>query len=86
MRQTLHRAGQLRAAGKRVYTLGQAGDLVCRELADGRGHDVVAVTFDPHPIAVLRPDHAPVTLTEIEFVPARSADDSSASGTPGTAR
>lgn len=36
-----------------------------RELADGRGHDVVAVTFDPHPIAVLRPDHAPQTLTDI---------------------
>jgi riboflavin kinase/FMN adenylyltransferase len=28
--------------------------------------DVVAVTFDPHPIAVLRPEHAPPTLTTIE--------------------
>lgn len=27
---------------------------------------VVAVTFDPHPIAVLRPEHAPPTLTTIE--------------------
>ena len=27
--------------------------------------DVVAVTFDPHPIAVLRPEHAPPTLTTI---------------------
>ncbi len=27
---------------------------------------VVAVTFDPHPIAVLRPEHAPPTLTSIE--------------------
>ena len=27
---------------------------------------VVAVTFDPHPIAVLRPEHAPATLTTIE--------------------
>jgi riboflavin kinase/FMN adenylyltransferase len=27
---------------------------------------VVAVTFDPHPMAVLRPEHAPVTLTTIE--------------------
>ncbi len=27
--------------------------------------DVVAVTFDPHPIAVLRPEHAPPTLTDI---------------------
>ncbi|HYG93587.1 MAG TPA: bifunctional riboflavin kinase/FAD synthetase [Nocardioides sp.] len=27
---------------------------------------VVAVTFDPHPIAVLRPEHTPPTLTTIE--------------------
>ncbi len=27
---------------------------------------VVAVTFDPHPIAVLRPEHAPNTLTGID--------------------
>lgn len=27
---------------------------------------VVAVTFDPHPIAVLRPEHAPPTLSTIE--------------------
>ena len=27
---------------------------------------VVVVTFDPHPIAVLRPEHAPPTLTNIE--------------------
>ena len=27
---------------------------------------VVAVTFDPHPMAVLRPEHAPVMLTTIE--------------------
>lgn len=27
---------------------------------------VVVVTFDPHPIAVLRPEHAPPTLTTIE--------------------
>ena len=26
---------------------------------------VVAVTFDPHPMAVLRPEHAPPTLTSI---------------------
>ena len=31
----------------------------------GTGH-VVAVTFDPHPIAVLRPEHAPTTLTTID--------------------
>jgi riboflavin kinase/FMN adenylyltransferase len=37
-----------------------------REVADEDGLRVVAVTFDPHPMAVLRPDHAPVTLTDIE--------------------
>ena len=36
------------------------------EIAVERGLMVVAVTFDPHPMAVLRPDHAPVTLTTIE--------------------
>lgn len=38
-----------------------------REVAGevGVGH-VVAVTFDPHPIAVLRPEHAPPTLTTID--------------------
>jgi riboflavin kinase/FMN adenylyltransferase len=37
-----------------------------REVADEGGLTVVAVTFDPHPMAVLRPEHAPVTLTTIE--------------------
>ncbi|WP_370865395.1 bifunctional riboflavin kinase/FAD synthetase [Nocardioides agariphilus] len=37
-----------------------------REIGDERGLKVVAVTFDPHPMAVLRPDHAPTTLTSIE--------------------
>jgi riboflavin kinase / FMN adenylyltransferase len=37
-----------------------------RELADEEGLPVVAVTFDPHPIAVLRPEHAPLALTDIE--------------------
>lgn len=38
-----------------------------REVADELGiSDVVAVTFDPHPIAVLRPEHAPLTLTTVE--------------------
>ena len=43
------------------HVLGRA-----REVADERGLTVVAVTFDPHPMAVLRPEHAPVTLTTIE--------------------
>ncbi len=37
-----------------------------RELADADGIHVVAVTFDPHPMAVLRPEHAPLALTDIE--------------------
>jgi riboflavin kinase/FMN adenylyltransferase len=38
-----------------------------RQTADrlDRGR-VVAVTFDPHPIAVLRPEHAPPTLSDID--------------------
>ena len=39
---------------------------VAREAADAEGLEVVAVTFDPHPMAVLRPDHAPTTITDIE--------------------
>jgi riboflavin kinase/FMN adenylyltransferase len=37
-----------------------------REIADERSLPVVAVTFDPHPMAVLRPEHAPTTLTSLE--------------------
>ena len=37
-----------------------------RETADQRGLPVVAVTFDPHPMAVLRPEHAPTQLTTVE--------------------
>jgi riboflavin kinase/FMN adenylyltransferase len=37
-----------------------------RRLADDAGLRVVAVTFDPHPMAVLRPEHAPTALTDIE--------------------
>ena len=33
-----------------------------REIADEQSLPVVAVTFDPHPMAVLRPEHAPTTL------------------------
>jgi riboflavin kinase/FMN adenylyltransferase len=36
------------------------------EVAERDGLPVVAVTFDPHPMAVLRPEHAPVQLTTIE--------------------
>ncbi|HYJ27043.1 MAG TPA: bifunctional riboflavin kinase/FAD synthetase [Nocardioides sp.] len=37
-----------------------------RDTATRLGIDtVVAVTFDPHPMAVLRPEHAPPTLTSI---------------------
>lgn len=37
-----------------------------RETAAERSLTVVAVTFDPHPMAVLRPEHAPTTLTSLE--------------------
>jgi riboflavin kinase/FMN adenylyltransferase len=37
-----------------------------REIADERSLPVVAVTFAPHPMAVLRPEHAPTTLTSLE--------------------
>jgi len=38
-----------------------------REVASETGADrVVVVTFDPHPFAVLRPEHAPLTLSTIE--------------------
>jgi riboflavin kinase / FMN adenylyltransferase len=36
-----------------------------RVAADAEGLRVVAVTFDPHPMAVLRPEHAPTTLTDL---------------------
>ena len=50
-----------------------------REVAAELGVDtVVAVTFDPHPIAVLRPEHAPSCLTTIghraELLAAAGAD------------
>lgn len=35
-----------------------------REVAEGL--PVVAVTFDPHPLVVTRPDHAPALLTTVE--------------------
>ncbi|MET3960468.1 riboflavin kinase/FMN adenylyltransferase [Marmoricola sp. OAE513] len=37
-----------------------------REIADAAGVPLVAVTFDPHPMAVLRPDHAPLMLTDVD--------------------
>ncbi|MGH3347533.1 MAG: bifunctional riboflavin kinase/FAD synthetase [Nocardioides sp.] len=36
-----------------------------RALADERGHALIAVTFDPHPMAVLRPEHAPSMLSSL---------------------
>jgi riboflavin kinase / FMN adenylyltransferase len=37
-----------------------------REIADAENLTLVAVTFDPHPMAVLRPEHAPTSLTDLE--------------------
>ena len=46
-----------------------------REVADELGLEkVVVVTFDPHPIAVLRPEHAPPTLTTMEHRLAKIAE------------
>ena len=46
-----------------------------REVAAEVGIErVVVVTFDPHPIAVLRPEHAPPTLTTIDTRLARLAE------------
>jgi riboflavin kinase/FMN adenylyltransferase len=45
--------------------LGHA-EVIERAHAAAAGLPIVAVTFDPHPMAVLRPEHAPTTLTTIE--------------------
>ncbi len=37
-----------------------------RAEADRLEADLVAVTFDPHPMAVLRPEHAPAMLSDVE--------------------
>lgn len=37
----------------------------CEVAAERQVDTVVAVTFDPHPFAVLRPEHAPLILTSI---------------------
>jgi riboflavin kinase/FMN adenylyltransferase len=37
-----------------------------RAAADAAAVDLVAVTFDPHPMAVLRPEHAPPMLSDLE--------------------
>ncbi|HET8559992.1 MAG TPA: bifunctional riboflavin kinase/FAD synthetase [Marmoricola sp.] len=37
-----------------------------REVADQDGLRLVAVTFDPHPMAVLRPEHAPSMLSHVD--------------------
>ncbi len=36
------------------------------QVARARGVESVVVTFDPHPFAVLRPEHAPLTLTSLD--------------------
>jgi riboflavin kinase / FMN adenylyltransferase len=47
------------------HVLAQAREVAVR-LGEGSALPVVAVTFDPHPFAVLRPEHAPVLLTTID--------------------
>ena len=50
-----------------------------RSLAEDHDHRLVAVTFDPHPMAVLRPEHAPSALTTLdtraELLAAAGVDD-----------
>ncbi|UJR84295.1 bifunctional riboflavin kinase/FAD synthetase [Sandaracinus amylolyticus] len=50
-----------------------------RRRADAAGLDVVPLTFDPHPLAVLAPERAPVPITtiarRIELLRAAGADD-----------
>lgn len=38
-----------------------------RALADAQGLTLVAITFEPHPMAVLRPEHAPPMLSTLEM-------------------
>lgn len=38
-----------------------------RRRADAVGWPLVVVTFEPHPMAVLRPEHAPIMLSTIEY-------------------
>ncbi|WP_345460379.1 bifunctional riboflavin kinase/FAD synthetase [Nocardioides marinquilinus] len=45
-----------------------------RARADELGLPLVLVTFDPHPMSVLRPDHAPSMLTTVEERAALLAD------------
>lgn len=50
-----------------------------RQAARDRGAQVVVVTFDPHPVAILRPDAMPLMLTtidrRIELLKEHGADD-----------
>ena len=45
-----------------------------REVAERDGVALVAVTFDPHPMAVLRPEHAPSMLSHVDDRAALLAD------------
>lgn len=46
---------------------------LAREEARGRGAECVAVTFDPHPARLLRPDQAPRTITSFALKAERLA-------------
>ncbi len=84
--QTWRSLGELPAdLGRTVVTIGNFDGVHrghqtvihrARAVARDRGADqVVAVTFDPHPMAVLRPEHAPSTLTSIETRVALLSDE-----------
>ena len=84
--QTWRSLGELPAGlGRTVVTIGNFDGVHlghqtvihrARAVARDLGADqVVAVTFDPHPMAVLRPEHAPSTLTSIETRAALLSDE-----------
>ena len=43
------------------------------EAAHVQGGDAVALTFNPHPVAILRPDRAPTLITALVLMPALTA-------------
>jgi riboflavin kinase/FMN adenylyltransferase len=84
--QTWRSLGELPAdLGRTVVTIGNFDGVHlghqtvihrARAVAQDLGADqVVAVTFDPHPMAVLRPEHAPSPLTSIETRAALLSDE-----------
>lgn len=77
-----HGANRGAPAGPAVVAVGnfdgvhrghRMGLQLAREEARGRGAECVAVTFDPHPARLLRPDRAPKTITSFALKAERLA-------------